>query len=295
MVFGFAKQSGGHFQLSSEPGRGTTARLYIPRTTDPVEPAAPALRHGKEADGELVLLVEDDLAVRRVAAAAIRSLGYAVQEAGNGDEALDALQAGLRPAVLFTDVVMPGAIGSRELAARAQALAPGLAVLFTSGYTEEAVVRDGQLEPGVALLGKPWRTEELGRALRAALDSARRSCAGARRRVLLVEDEVIVRMTTADVLADLGFDVVEAETGAAALARLDPAPDLLMTDLGLPDMDGLMLIEQVRARLPGLPVVIASGRTEVPEANVVFLTKPYDGHDLRTAMAAALQEEALAF
>ena len=144
MVFGFAKQSGGHFQLYSEPGHGTTARLYIPRTRAAVETRRrSASRSYGAANGELVLLVEDDSSVRRVAADALHKLGYTVHEAGNGDEALALLEAGIRPAVLFTDVVMPGTTTSRELAIRAQAMVPGLAVLFTSGYTAEFVMQNG--------------------------------------------------------------------------------------------------------------------------------------------------------
>ncbi|HYZ61569.1 MAG TPA: response regulator [Acetobacteraceae bacterium] len=295
MVFGFAKQSGGHFQLYSEPGRGTTARLYIPRTNAAIESAPSAQQSTQAANGELVLLVEDDASVRRVAAAALRSLGYAVQEAGNGDEALVLLNGGLRPAVLFTDVVMPGTLDSRQLAIQAKALVPDLAVLFTSGYTQEAIVHNGQLGPGLNLLSKPWRTEELGRAVHAALDSVRRPRPGARRRrILLVEDEALVRMTTADALTDLGFDVVEADSGATALGRLDPKPDLLITDLGLPDMDGMQLATQIRELLPGTPVVIVSGRSEPPRLDAVFLAKPYDGRDLRAAVERALRQEVLA-
>ncbi|MBV8915306.1 MAG: CHASE3 domain-containing protein, partial [Acetobacteraceae bacterium] len=131
MVFGFAKQSGGHFQLSSEPGRGTVARLYLPRTTEPVERGAPASADAQASEGESVLLVEDDADVRRVAAAAIRSLGYSVYEAGDGTDALGLLRTGLRPALLFTDLVMPGPISARELVQQARVLVPGLAVLLT--------------------------------------------------------------------------------------------------------------------------------------------------------------------
>jgi CheY-like chemotaxis protein len=188
---------------------------------------------------------------------------------------------------------MPGAISSRELARQAKAMLPGLAVLFTTGYAQ-ANGLGGQLEPGLHLLNKPWRTAELAAALGAAIEAVRgRRTVPARRRVLLVEDEGLVRMTTADVLTELGFEVVEAESGAAALSRLDPAPDLLICDLGLPDMDGLALIAEVRARVPGLAVVVASGRTEAPDADVVYLTKPYDGRDLRKAVEAALRERAL--
>ncbi|GAC1348226.1 MAG: hypothetical protein NVSMB18_35760 [Acetobacteraceae bacterium] len=289
MVFGFAKQSSGHFQLYSEPGVGTTARLYIPRTNAPVESPAPARPLVSRAAGELVLLVEDDVSVRRTAAAALQSLGYTVHEACDGDAALAMLESSLRPDLLFMDVVMPGKFSSREVALRSQVLVPGLAVLFTSGYTQQAVLRDGRIEPGMSLLSKPWRTEDLGRAVRTALDAVRRPrLTPPRRRVLLVEDEALVRMTTADALTDLGFDVLEAASGGAALERLQPPPDLLLTDLGLPDMDGMELIARVHAIVPRLPVVVASGRSEAPEADVVFLAKPYDGGDLRRAVEQAL-------
>jgi signal transduction histidine kinase/DNA-binding response OmpR family regulator len=295
MVFGFAKQSGGHFQLYSEPGHGTTARIYIPRTSSQVEPAPKVKLPPQEAQGELVLVVEDDVFVRRVAAAALDSLGYEVHEAGNADEAVALLRMGLRPAVLFTDVVMPGTISSRDLATQAQRMVPGLAVLFTSGYTQEAMVHNGHIAPGINLLSKPWRTEELGQALRAALDSARRKrLPPTRRRVLLVEDEALVRMTTADALDDLGFEVIEAATATAALERLEPAPDLLFTDLGLPDMDGYELIARVRKRFPDMPIVIASGRMGEPGSDAIYLLKPYDGQDLRRAVGTALRERVLA-
>ncbi len=289
MVFGFAKQSGGHFQLYSEPERGTTARLYIPRTSMALETAQHVAPAGRPANGELVLLVEDDPAVRLVASAALEALGYTVHEAASADEALALLKAGARPAVLFTDVVMPGTISSRELASQAVALAPGIAVLFTSGYTQNSIVHNGQLDQGVNLISKPWRTEDLSQALRAALDAARRpKPPPPPRRVLLVEDEPLVRMTTADALADLGFDVIEVGTGMAALERLKPAPDLMITDLGLPDLDGLELVAQARGLVPGLPVVVASGRTRRSAGGVVWLSKPYDGEGLRRAVEQAL-------
>src|SRR5205085_8173578 len=136
-------------------------------------------------------------------------------------------------AILFTDVVMPGATGSRELATRAHSLVPGLAVLFTSGYAQETAGWDDKLGHAPHLLQKPWRTDQLGQALQTALDLVQRpSAPPGPRRVLLVEDEGFVRGTTADVLTDMGFEVIEAETAASALARLDPAPDLVITDLG---------------------------------------------------------------
>ncbi len=287
MVLGFAKQSGGHFQLYSEPGRGTTARLYIPRTSARANVAEPPQPNAAEGDGALVLLVEDDAAVRQVAFAALLGLGYRVTEAENGDAALALLETGLDPAVLFTDVVMPGTIGARALAERARELVPGLAVLFTSGYTQNSIVHNGQLDAGVSLLSKPWRTEQLARALQAVRTAGPGAPVAAPRRVLLVEDEEMVRMTTADALAEMGYDVMQAGTAAAALGRLSPAPDLLLTDLGLPDQNGASLVQAVRRQLPDLPVIIASGHSEAPMADVVWLAKPYDITDLRRAVETA--------
>ena len=239
MVLGFAKQSGGHFVLYSEPGRGTTARLYIPRTTAPALLAeAPRSDERVVDDGQhLVLLVEDDSGVRQIARDALADLGYLVVEAESADAALALLEGGCRPRLLFTDVVMPGDVSAPALARRAKALIPGLGVLFTSGYTQNSIVHNGQLDADVALISKPWRQEDLARALRAALDGT-----GLRppapRRILLVEDEELVRMTTADALAELGFEVLEASTAAGAMGRLSPPPDLLLTDYGLPDRTG---------------------------------------------------------
>lgn len=287
MVLGFAKQSGGHFQLYSEPGRGTTARLYIPRTS------APAARPDRPAPGapvgrkELVLLVEDDEGVRGAARDALQGLDYQVIQAETADQALALLEDGCQPQLIFTDVVMPGKVSARQMVARAQVLVPGVAVLFTSGYTQNSIVHNGQLDADVTLLSKPWQIDALARAVRAALDGTPGRPAP-RRRILLVEDDEMVRMATADALAELGFDVLEAPTAAAALARLHPPPDLMLTDLGLPDQNGLDLVAEVRRRVPGMPVVIASGESEPPEGDLVWLGKPYDVNGLRDAVAAAL-------
>ncbi|MBV9734403.1 MAG: CHASE3 domain-containing protein [Acidisphaera sp.] len=288
MVYGFARQSGGHFKLYSEPGHGTTARLYIPRATaDAVVPAAsaPAL---PQSEGELVLVVEDDAAVRAVTAQSLRDLGYRTMEAESGEAALDLLRGGARPDLLFTDVVMPGRVPARLLAQEARRLlGDGLAVVFTSGYTENAVVHNGQLDRDVLLVSKPWRVEELGRRLHQALDGARRPAGPMPRRVLLVEDEPLVRMTTADTLAAMGHEVAEAASGAEALRLLAAGADLMVADLGLPDMDGIALTHLARRIRPGLPVVIASGSPAQAigvEPPVVWLEKPYD----EAALAAAL-------
>lgn len=179
MVLGFAKQSGGHLQLESEPGQGTTVRLYIPRSAEPAAAphntgaaAEPMRPHA--AEGELVLLAEDDLEVRAAAQEALAALGYRTVEADSGQAALALLDGGARPDLLLTDVVMPGPVTARQLAGRAEALIPGIAVVFMSGYTQDEVGNAGHLPPGTTLLTKPWRADDLARTLRTALADARR-------------------------------------------------------------------------------------------------------------------------
>jgi signal transduction histidine kinase/DNA-binding response OmpR family regulator len=302
MVYGFAKQSGGHAKIYSEPGHGTTIRIYLPRTRQPAEQielvAAPAPLGGNES----VLVVEDDGAVRNAAVELLESLGYRTAQAGDADAALAILNSGTPIDLLFTDVVMPGAIGSRELARRARALRRGLAVLFTSGYTENAIIHHGRLDPDVALLSKPYGRDELARKVRALLRGRPRGAgttAAADSRpaslhLLAVEDDLLVRMGTLQMLAALGHRVEEAASGAAALAAVDSAHhfDAALVDLGLPDMRGEDLITELRRRKPGLAVIVTTGYG--PEAlgadlrsaaGIFIIGKPFSEPELRQALA----------
>jgi CheY-like chemotaxis protein len=172
-VFGFTKQSGGHVKLYSEVGQGTAVKLYIPKASGGSVAVfdTPADEQAPNGTGETVLVVEDDEDVRSAAAAMIGELGYSVIAADGPEQALRIL--GERPvALVFTDVVMPGPITSRELADRARALQPAVKVLFTSGYTQNAVVHGGRLDDGVELISKPYRREQLARRLRRLLARA---------------------------------------------------------------------------------------------------------------------------
>ncbi|MEX2200756.1 MAG: ATP-binding protein [Dongiaceae bacterium] len=174
MVYGFVKQSNGHVRIYSEAGQGSTVKLYLPRARaeDERRDAAPA--NAVTAGGrERILLVEDDELVRDHVARQLSSLGYDVVTARDGSEAIDVLKRGDHFDLLFTDVVMPGGIGGRQLAEAAQKLRPDLPVLFTSGYTENAIVHNGRLDPGVHLLQKPYRRQDLATKVRAVLDEHR--------------------------------------------------------------------------------------------------------------------------
>jgi len=170
MVYGFIKQSRGHIRIYSELDEGTTVRLYLPRAHRAAAPSrAPEVGFGGSR-GEAVLIVEDEPAVREFAESVLAQLGYRVGSAASGRQALELLEQGMDCDLLFTDVVMPGGLNGRELAAAAAGLRPDLKVLYTSGYTENAIVHQGRLDPGVHLLSKPYRRDELARRVRKVLD-----------------------------------------------------------------------------------------------------------------------------
>ncbi|TPK94172.1 response regulator [Mesorhizobium sp. B2-4-12] len=170
-VFGFVKQSGGHVNIYSEPGEGTTIKIYLPRFFGPEEPAAPAER-GKSVSKvtETILVVEDDARVRAATTDTMRELGYTVIQAGSGPEALQKLAATPGIALLFTDIVMP-VMNGRKLAEEAVAQQPGLKVIFTTGFTRNAVVHNGVLDHDVHFLAKPFTIEQLAAKLRDVLDT----------------------------------------------------------------------------------------------------------------------------
>lgn len=171
-VHGFVKQSNGHIKIYSEVGQGTTVKLYFPRTYDvkssPVENHQPLARG---AASELVLVVEDDARVRDVTVSMVRELGYSVIHAPNATEALVEIKNNKAITLLFTDIVMPG-INGRQLADQAKLLNPSLRVLFTTGYSRNAIVHNGVLDAGVLLLPKPFTLDALSHKLREVLESA---------------------------------------------------------------------------------------------------------------------------
>jgi PAS domain S-box-containing protein len=173
MVYGFIKQSGGHIKIYSEPNQGTSVKMYLPHAMG--EPSrildgapAEAIRGGDET----VLVVEDDALVRRHAVAQVMALGYTTLAATNAAEAMALIDSRSDIDLLFTDIVMPGAMNGRQLADEAVGRRPELQVLYTSGYTEDAIVHHGRLDPGVLLLPKPYRRADLAHMIRRALDFA---------------------------------------------------------------------------------------------------------------------------
>jgi CheY-like chemotaxis protein len=312
-VYGFVKQSGGHIKIYSEVGNGTTVKLYLPRTRKTQDQVHEFSDGPLQPGSETILVVEDDEGVRAAVTDLLAELGYHVLKAEGAEKALAILRGGVKIDLLFSDVVMPGPIPTREMARIAAEIDPTIKILFTSGYTQNAIVHNGKLDDGVFLLSKPYRKHELARKLRTLLarpkaesqqapDSATNGAGGvpqpaashARKpkKALVVDDVALVRMSTADMVGELGLDVAEAGNGQEALDLLtsDPGIDLLVTDLGLPNMSGAELIRLARQQRPALAVLVISGYARdtaleqgVPD-DAKFLLKPFTTDQLTRAI-----------
>lgn len=315
MVYGFVKQSGGHINIYSEPGHGTTVKIYLPQVLGDEDQDDPVLSGPAKGGSETILVVEDDDDVRASVVATLSDLGYRVLTARDAQSGLAVIESGVPVDVLFTDVVMPGTLKSPEMAKIAKATNPALVVLFTSGYTENSIVHGGTLDPGVELLSKPYTREALdGRIRHLIANQKQRSQAAPAKpaaetaatlaepqtaasqprklTVLLVEDEALIRINTADMLEDMGHAVIEAGTAAQALEALAQQDvDVLVTDVGLPDMKGGELARKLRQMKPDIGIVFATGESQLPDGadpDAVLLTKPYSDDSLKAAIERAL-------
>jgi CheY-like chemotaxis protein len=173
-VYGFMKQSGGHAAIYSEPGQGTTVKLYFPRyrgADEVVDRAKLGVERPPAGHGETILVVEDDEMVRRFTVEALGEAGYRVLEAGDGPAGLRLLDADPGIALLFTDVVLAGPLNGRKLADEAVRRRPDLKVVFTTGYTRNAIIHHGRLDEGVNFLGKPFTSSDLLHKVNTVLDA----------------------------------------------------------------------------------------------------------------------------
>lgn len=294
MAFGFVKQSGGHFRIYSEVGHGTTIKAYFPRALEPEqtlpEPVAGEVRGGTET----ILVVEDDPNVQATVVGMLSQLGYRVLRADDAEMALAVLKAGVRCDLLFTDVVMPGKLKSTELVRQARALLPDMKVLYTSGYTQNAIIHGGRLDPGVELLSKPYRREKLAAKVRQLLGGPARADGP---RVLLVDDDARARELYRGILLDAGFQADEAATAGEAIDLLARGRyDAAVVDYSLPDQDGLTLARRIVAGHPDVAIVFASGYGNlvagVADVTARVLTKPFTDLQLKQALLAAVADRA---
>ncbi|WP_022681602.1 PAS domain S-box protein [Sphingobium bisphenolivorans] len=279
-VYGFVKQSGGHVNVYSEEGLGTTVKLYLPRYTGEAigEPDRESGVAQRSSGGEVILVVEDDEDVRSYSAECLRDLGYQVAEAVDGAAALRLLeQPNMRVDLLFTDVVMPGMSG-KDLCAAARALRPDLKVLYTSGYTRDSIVHGGRLDPGVELLPKPFSFEALAERVQALLDGGSGKC------LLLIDSDPNVRILASEALTMAGYRTDAAADEEEAADRIAAAQGRYHA--AILDGNGEFL-PTLRERFPDLPVVIAvdGSAEQTPDLRCRAVSKPYSAQKIITALA----------
>jgi CheY-like chemotaxis protein len=173
-VYGFVSQSGGHTEILSEVGRGTTVRMYFPTATGPSEVAtSPKPESCGSGEGESILVVEDEPEVRRYVADTLRDLNYLVDEASSAEEALKLIQSKAQTFdLLLTDIVMPG-LNGKELADRVKKISSATAVVFMTGYSGDAIIHDGKVDAGLNVLQKPFTREQLDSQIESALKTKR--------------------------------------------------------------------------------------------------------------------------
>lgn len=303
MAYGFVKQSGGHFAIYSELGSGTAIKMYFPRTFEAEAAVTPFSNRPVVGGTETILVVEDDMAVQSTVVEMLGNLGYKVLKANNADNALVILESGVPVDLLFTDVVMPGKLRSPELAKKAKELYPDIEVLFTSGYTQNAIVHGGRLDPGVSLITKPYAQDQLARKLRHLLanrqhivaarnrakDASKKPLSSEVLRVLVVEDILESQQIACGMLTELGHKARGVADPEEALALLDKETfDLLIADYTLPKMNGLQMARLAKLSHPALKVIFASGYGElidqVPKFKYVALPKPFNIDNLAEAL-----------
>jgi PAS domain S-box-containing protein len=309
MAYGFVKQSGGHIKAYSEPGQGTTFKIYLPRVHQ-----AEAVLTEKPVDisvggSETILVVEDDPAVQETVVATLSGLGYRVLEAHDGESALATLQGGAQVDLLFTDVVMPGPVKSTELARQAKTLLPNIAVLFTSGYTQNAIVHGGKLDAGVELISKPYGRSELAKKVRRMLPGVGKDASDRQKpsagdqklaptsrmfRVLVVEDNEDAKEMLCELLRLLGHDAQGVSSAESALDLMHGNVfDILLTDVSLPGISGVELVKQVLSLKPNVHIIFSSGFGAVVDVGVeaFSLPKPYDLADIERVLQSVSRLE----
>jgi CheY-like chemotaxis protein len=257
---------------------------------------------------ETILVVEDDATVRATAVDMLAGLGYQVLTAEDGESALSVLQSGALIDLLFTDVVMPGPIRSPELAKQAKQMLPDIEVLFTSGYTQNAIVHGGRLDPGVELISKPYRRDDLARKIRHLLSNKKMTSRTAKRshaevlsgpivqskcalRILVVEDNEDAKTMLCELLEILGHQVCGASSAEDALQLSNQDFDLLLTDVSLPGMSGIDLARKLVSEKPNLKVIFSSGYGSIATNDLEFkamsLPKPFDLEKLQQVLAVS--------
>jgi CheY-like chemotaxis protein len=291
-VYNFVRQGGGRVNIYSEPSLGTTIKMYFPRSggVEPethLPPIVQSIPRGEPS--ETILVVEDDPDVRDYSTATLQDLGYRVLEAPDGATALDIIAREPGLSLLFSDIGLTGGMDGRVLAKYAQQRRPGLKVLLTTAYPHIDLQSERQAGQPIELLLKPFAVAALASTIRRMLD------AGPGARILVVDDEPLVRGTILEMLHEMGCRVEEAGTAQEARARLASQSrgslDAALIDLYLPDGGSEELIVDLRATQPGLPLILVTDDASyhlrerfAHDEAVQILTKPFDTSSLHRVL-----------
>ncbi len=256
MVLGVVQQSGGTVTVYSEPGMGTTFRIYLPRFDTPAAHVdEPEQSQGPSAEkGATILLVEDEYRVRILAGEVLREAGYTVIEASNGRKALDVAESSSHPpALVLTDLVMPEMSGL-ELAEQLRKKWPELPIIYTSGYTDHALLARSALRQDTPFLQKPYTLASLLEQVASELKRGNRDT------VLIVDDDANIRQLLRATFEDAGYRVLEAQDGRGALDKVARhSVKLVVTDLVMPEKDGVETIRALRQTHPDVKILAISG------------------------------------
>src|ERR1017187_6730252 len=291
-AYGIVHQSGGWIDVRSSPGAGSRFEVWLPLTDAVAVDAVPPPPAADSGRGEeTLLIVEDQGDVRRLALSILKANGYRLLEAENAEQALQ-LSAGYAGGIelLITDVIMPG-LNGRQLADRLAKERPGLKVLYTSGYAADVIALQGSLEPGMAYLPKPFGAAQLAAKVREVLGAGRGPST-----VLVIDDDSAVRGFLRQILGGAGYVVVEAGDGKSGMSKIGPqAVDLVITDLVMPEQEGLETLQRLRIERPNLPVIAISGafggsylKTARRFGATATLAKPIDPEALLRTVREAL-------
>jgi len=290
MVHGIVTQSGGHVAVYSEPGYGTTFKIYLPVIAETAAAVTALPVTSVRGGEETILVVEDQAEVRNYAVEVLKEYGYRVSQAENAAMALALWER--EPGgfdIVLTDLVMPRMSG-RELATRLKNLRAGIKVLFMSGYSDDVIGHRGALERGAQFIQKPFSREEIGTKVRSMLDAVPA-------RVLVVDDERPVRSFLREALEQSGYEVSEASDGREVLRQVHTGQvDLVVTDLVMPEKEGIETILALRRSLPGVGIIAVSGArggryldlAKMAGADMV-LDKPVSPDLLKSAAAEVLK------
>ncbi len=306
MTYGLVKQSGGHIKIYSEIDNGTTVKIYFPRIHLAEEDMPIRQIADIQGGNESILVVEDDMAVQKAVKDILLALGYQVECASDAQAALNIIEQGRTFDLLFTDVVMPGPLKSSEMAKIAKKKLPDLAILFTSGYTQNAIVHGGKLDAGVELINKPYRYADLARKIRMVIEKSDKksnptpialtsnspeSKVTMLGKILVVEDNLEAQTTLCELLTMLGYEAIGASSAEEALELLAEV-NILLTDVNLPGMSGVELAIRCHAQDPSKPIIISSGMdtaSKLPFA-VQLLPKPFSMRILSEILEKATKQ-----